>query len=174
MPLSQIIPLIVLIAMFIIATKWPLNIGVMGLVASFFVGYFVLGMDDKEILKEFPSSIVLTIIGVTYFFGMAQHNGTIDLIVNKCITAVRGRLSVMPWIFFFLASVLTALGTFSPAAVALLAPAAMSFAHRSKYSPVAMGALVITARTPAASRPSPFPASWCTASPRRTTTTSRP
>ncbi|GAA1389537.1 SLC13 family permease [Luteococcus peritonei] len=143
MPLTEIIPLLVLIGMFIVATKWPLNIGVMGFVASFFVGYFVLGMDDKEIFKEFPVSIVMTIIGVTYFFSMAQNNGTIDLIVRKCISAVRGKVSVMPWIFFVLASILTALGTFSPAAVALLAPAGMAFAHRSRFSPIAVGALII-------------------------------
>jgi hypothetical protein len=45
--------------MFIVATKWPLNIGVTGLVASFGVGYFMLGLTDKEILGEFPASIVL-------------------------------------------------------------------------------------------------------------------
>lgn len=143
MPLTELIPLIVLVAMFVIATRWPLNIGVMGLVASFFVGYFVLDMDDKEILEEFPTSIVMTIIGVTYFFSMAQRNGTIDLIVQRCIQGVRGRVALMPWIFFLLASVLTALGTFSPAAVALLAPAGMAFAHRSRISPVAIGALII-------------------------------
>lgn len=143
MPLTEVIPLLVLVAMFVIATKWPLNIGVMGLVASFFVGYFVLGMNDKQILEEFPASIIMTIIGVTYFFSMAQNNGTIDLIVRSCIRAVRGRVAIMPWIFFFLASVLTSLGTFSPAAVALLAPAAMTFAHRSRFNSVAVGALII-------------------------------
>ena len=61
MTATQIIPLVILVVMFVVATKWPLNIGVMGLVASFGVGYFILGMSDKEILEEFPASIVLTI-----------------------------------------------------------------------------------------------------------------
>ena len=64
MTATQIIPLVILVVMFVVATKWPLNIGVMGLVASFGVGYFMLGMTDKEILADFPASIVLTIIGV--------------------------------------------------------------------------------------------------------------
>ncbi len=55
-----------------------MNIGIMGFVAAFFVGWFLLGMDDKEILEEFPASIVLTILGVTFFFSLAQKNGTID------------------------------------------------------------------------------------------------
>lgn len=139
----EILPLIALVAMFVIATIFPINIGILGFIGAFAVGAFLLGYDDKEILAEFPSSIVLTIVGVTYFFGMAKQNGTIDLLVNACIRGVRGRVSVVPWVFFFCASVLTALGTFSPAAVALIIPAAMSFAARTKMSPLVMGIMTI-------------------------------
>ena len=139
----EFLPLIALVAMFVIATIFPINIGILGFIGAFVVGAFALGYDDKEILAEFPSSIVLTIIGVTYFFGMAKRNGTIDLLVNACIRAVRGRVTVVPWVFFFSASVLTALGTFSPAAVALIAPAAMAFAARTRMSPLVMGILTI-------------------------------
>lgn len=140
---TQVVPLVLLVVMFIVATRWPLNIGVMGLVASFGVGYFMLGMTDKEILGEFPASIVLTIIGVTYFFSMAQRNGTIDIIVQTCVRLVRGKTMVLPWVFFLLAAALTSLGTFSPAAVALLAPAAIGFAYESRIHPVVMGAFII-------------------------------
>ncbi len=139
----EVLPLIALVAMFVIATFCPINVGILGFIGAFGVGAFMLGYDDKKILAAFPSSIVLTIIGVTYFFGMAKKNGTIDLLVNACIRAVRGRVTVVPWVFFFCASALTALGTFSPAAVALISPAAMSFAARTKMSPLVMGILTI-------------------------------
>lgn len=143
MTATQIIPLVILVVMFVVATKWPLNIGVMGLVASFGVGYFMLGMSDKEILADFPANIVITIIGVTYFFSMAQRNGTIDIIVQTCVRLVRGKTLLLPWVFFLLAASLTALGTFSPAAVALLAPAAIGLAYESRIHPVLMGAFII-------------------------------
>jgi Na+/H+ antiporter NhaD/arsenite permease-like protein len=123
--------------------RWPLNIGVMGLAASFGVGYFMLGMSDKDILEEFPANIVLTIIGVTYFFSMAQRNGSMDIIVQTCVRLARGKTMLLPWVFFLLAAGLTALGTFSPAAVALLAPAALGLAYESLIHPVLMGAFVI-------------------------------
>ncbi|MCX6469680.1 MAG: SLC13 family permease [Corynebacteriales bacterium] len=143
MTATEILPLLALVVMFVIATRFPINIGILGFIGAFAVGYFALGFDDKEILGEFPTSIVLTIVGVTYFFGMAKRNGTIDLMVNSCIRAVHGRVTVVPWVFFFSASVLTALGTFSPAAVALIAPAAMAFAARTKMSPLVMGIMTI-------------------------------
>lgn len=143
MTMIQILMLVVLVVMFIAATKWPVNIGIMGLVAAFAFGTFVFGMDDKEILEEFPASIVLTIVGVTFFFSIAQRNGTIKILVDLAIRAVRGRINVVPWIFFVISSLLTALGTFSPAAVALLAPAAMGFCATTGYSGVVMAAMVI-------------------------------
>ena len=143
MTLVQILILVVLVVMFIAATKWPINIGIMGFVGAFVFGTFVFGMDDKEILEEFPASIVLTIVGVTFFFSMAQRNGTIKILVDLAVRAVRGRLGIVPWIFFGIASILTSLGTFSPAAVALLAPAAMGFSAASGYSGVVMGAMII-------------------------------
>lgn len=139
----EILPMIALVAMFVVASIFPINIGILGFIGAFVLGAFALGYDDKEILAEFPTSIVLTIVGVTYFFGMAKRNGTIDLMVNACIRAVRGRVMVVPWVFFFTASVLTALGTFSPAAVALIAPASMAFAARTRMSPLVMGILTI-------------------------------
>lgn len=139
----EILPLIALVAMFVIATVFGINIGILGFVGAFGVGTFLLDYDDRQILAEFPTSIVLTIVGVTYFFGMAKHNGTIDLVVNACIRGVRGRVSAVPWVFFLCASVLTALGTFSPAAVALIIPAAMSFAARTRMSPLVIGIMVI-------------------------------
>ncbi|MEY8570115.1 SLC13 family permease [Brevibacterium linens] len=143
MSLVQILMLLVLVVMFIAATKWPINIGIMGLVGAFVFGTFVFGMDDKEILEEFPASIVLTIVGVTFFFSIAQRNGTIRVLVDLAIRVVRGRINIVPWIFFVVSSLLTAMGTFSPAAVALLAPAAMGFCASTGYSGVVMGAMVI-------------------------------
>lgn len=143
MTVVQILMLVVLVVMFIAATKWPINIGIMGLVGAFVFGTFFFGMDDKEILEEFPASIVLTIVGVTFFFSIAQRNGTIKILVDLAIRAVHGRINVVPWVFFVISSLLTALGTFSPAAVALLAPAAMGFCATTGYSGVVMAAMVI-------------------------------
>jgi hypothetical protein len=61
-------------------------------------------------------------------------------------------------VFFLLAAALTSLGTFSPAAVALLAPAAIGFAYESRIHPVLMGAFImakVPPSMPTLTRPAP-------------------
>ena len=140
---SQIIAILVLGGMFVIATMVPINIGILALVASFVVGTFVFGFEDKEIFEGFPVSLFITVVGVTYLFSVAKLNGTIDLLVQGGIRLVRGRAILVPWVLFAVAATLTALGTFTPAAVALLVPIGMSFAFTYRISPLMIGMMVI-------------------------------
>lgn len=140
---SQLIAILVLGAMFVIATLLPINIGILALVASFVVGTFVFGLEDKEIFEGFPVSLFITVVGVTYLFSVAKLNGTIDLLVQGGIRLVRGRAILVPWVLFAVAATLTALGTFTPAAVALLVPIGMSFAFAYRISPLMIGMMVI-------------------------------
>lgn len=140
---SQIIAILVLGAMFVVATMLPINIGILALVASFLVGTFVFGLDDAEIFAGFPVSLFITVVGVTYLFSVAKLNGTIDLLVQGGIRLVRGRAILVPWVLFTIAGTLTALGTFTPAAVALLVPVGMSFAFTYRISPLMVGMMVI-------------------------------
>ncbi|MBM7860664.1 SLC13 family permease [Lentzea nigeriaca] len=140
---SQVIAILVLGGMFVVATVLPINIGILALVASFIVGTFVFGLDDKAIFGEFPVSLFITVVGVTYLFSVAKLNGTIDLLVQGGIRLVRGRAILVPWVLFAVAATLTALGTFTPAAVALLVPIGMSFAFTYRISPLMIGMMVI-------------------------------
>ncbi|MEU7476566.1 SLC13 family permease [Lentzea sp. NPDC042327] len=140
---SQLIAILVLGGMFVIATVLPVNIGILALVASFLVGTFVFGLEDKEIFEGFPVSLFITVVGVTYLFSVAKLNGTIDLLVEGGIRLVRGRAILVPWVLFAVAATLTALGTFTPAAVALLVPIGMSFAFAYRISPLMIGMMVI-------------------------------
>ena len=57
---------------------------------------------------------------------------------------VRGKVALIPWVLFLVAALLTAFGTFTPAAVAILAPIAMNFAFRYGLNPLMCGMLVIS------------------------------
>ncbi|GHF05333.1 hypothetical protein GCM10017786_43500 [Amycolatopsis deserti] len=139
----ELISIGALVVMFLVATLLPINIGILAFVAAFLIGTAALGLDDEQIFEGFPVSLFVTIVGVTYLFSIAQRNGTIDLLVAQGVRLVRGRVALIPWVLFVVAAVLTAFGTFTPAAVALLVPIGMSIAFRHGMSPLMMGMMII-------------------------------
>ena len=139
----EIVSIIALVVIFAIATVLPINMGALAFVAAFIVGTLSVGLTTDEILGGFPSELVLTLIGVTYLFAIAQNNGTVDLLVRGAVRLVGGHVAAIPWIMFFVTAVLTAIGALSPAAVAIIAPIALGFAARHGINPLLMGMLVI-------------------------------
>ncbi len=83
----------------------------------------------------------LLLVGLTYLFALAQNNGTVDLLVQWCMRLVRGRLAAVPWIFFFLTMLLSAIGALF--AVAIVAPLALPFARRYGVNLLLMGMMVV-------------------------------
>lgn len=140
---SHWISIYALIGMFVLATVLPINMGVIAFVGAFLVGTLVAGMNAKAIMGGFPADLFLTLVGITYLFALAQNNGTIDWLVRLAVRAVRGRIAAIPWIMFFIAALLTAVGAVSPAAVAIIAPIALGFAARYGISPLLMGLMVV-------------------------------
>jgi Na+/H+ antiporter NhaD/arsenite permease-like protein len=139
----EIVTIIALVVIFAIATVFPINMGALAFVAAFVVGTLSVGMTTDEILAGFPAELVLTLIGVTYLFAIAQNNGTVDLLVRGAVRMVGGHVAAIPWIMFFVTAVLTAIGALSPAAVAIIAPIALTFAVRHGINPLLMGMMVI-------------------------------
>ncbi|HEY9355332.1 MAG TPA: SLC13 family permease [Arthrobacter sp.] len=140
---APVLSIIILAAMFLLATVLPLNMGALAFVGAFLLGSVVLGMSTSDILANFPGGLFLTIVGVTYLFAIAQNNGTIDLLVRGAVKLVGSRVALIPWVMFAITAVITSVGALSPAAVAIIAPIALSFAGKYKISPLLMGMMVI-------------------------------
>ena len=139
----EIITIIALIVIFAIATFLPINMGALAFVAAFLVGTLSVGLSTDDILAGFPAELVVTLIGVTYLFAIAQNNGTVDLLVRGAVRLVGGHVAAIPWIMFAVTALLTAIGALSPAAVAIVAPIALGFAARYAINPLLMGMMVI-------------------------------
>ena len=140
---TELIPIIALVVMFLAATVIPVNMGALGFVAAFFVGTIAVGMGTDDIIAGFPSSLFLTLVGITYLFAIAQNNGTVDLLVRGAVRLVGGRVALIPWVMFGITGVLTSIGALGPAAVAIVAPIALGFAARYKINALLMGMMVI-------------------------------
>lgn len=137
------VSILALVALFVVGTVLPINMGALGFVAAWLVGMYSLNLDEKEIIGGMSGDLILTLVGVTYLFAIARNNGTVDLIVRKSVQAVGGRVGLIPWVMFAVTAVLTAIGAASPAACAIIGPIALGFAGRYKISPLLMGMLVV-------------------------------
>ena len=137
------VSILALVALFVVGTVLPINMGALAFVAAWLVGMFSLGLDEKEIIAGVSGDLILTLVGVTYLFAIARNNGTVDLIVRKAVQAVGGRVVLIPWVMFFVTALRTAIGAASPAACAIIGPIALGFAGRYKINPLLMGMFVV-------------------------------
>ncbi|MGY0056266.1 SLC13 family permease [Streptomyces sp. LZ34] len=139
----ELISIIVLVAVFVLATTRSVNMGALSFAAAFGVGELVADLDADGIFAGFPGDLFVVLVGVTYLFALARANGTTEWLVHAAVRLVRGRVALIPWVMFAITGVLTAIGAVSPAAVAIVAPIALSFAARYDISPLLMGAMVV-------------------------------
>lgn len=140
---AELISILVLVVVFVIATTRSINMGALAFAAAFAVGELVADLDADGIFAGFPGDLFVVLVGVTYLFAIARANGTTDWLVHASIRLVRGRIALIPWVMFVITGALTAIGAVSPAAVAIVAPIALSFATRYGISPLLMGAMVV-------------------------------
>lgn len=143
----EVVSSLVLVLTFLIATVWGVQMGALAIVAAFIVGVLGLGMESDEVAAGFPGDLFIILAGVTFLFAIARNNGTIEWLIHASVRAVGGRVALIPWVFFFITAVLTAMGAVVPAAVAIIAPVGMGFAVRYGINPLLMGLMVINGAT---------------------------
>ena len=143
---KELFSIIVLIAVFLIATTRGINMGVLGIVAAFAVGT-ALGVPEDDIFAGFPGDLFVILVGVTFLFAIASNNGTVDWLVHGAVKAVGGRAVAIPWVLFGVTAILTASGAVVPGAVAIVVPIAIGFAIQYSINPVLMGLMVICGAT---------------------------
>jgi Na+/H+ antiporter NhaD/arsenite permease-like protein len=143
----EIISIIILLAMFIIGSFLPINIGVLGFVGAFLVGALISGMSVDDIFSVFPADLFIILAGVTYLFAIVKNNGTIDLITSWGLRLVKGNTGLIPWVMFALSFLLCSVGTQGTAAVIIIAPIALRLAAQCKINPIMMALMVALGMT---------------------------
>jgi di/tricarboxylate transporter len=143
----EVLSSLILVALFVIATVWGIQMGALAIVAAFIVGVLIQGMEADDVAAGFPGDLFIILAGVTFLFAIARNNGTIDWLIQASVRAVAGRVSLIPWVFFAITGLLTAMGAVVPAAVAIIAPVGMGFAVRYGINPLLMGLMVVNGAT---------------------------
>ncbi|HLF09985.1 MAG TPA: SLC13 family permease [Gammaproteobacteria bacterium] len=115
-----------------------INVGVLALALALIVGVFLGGMTPGTVLEGFPTELLVTLMGVTLLFAIAECNGTLARLTQRAVRLCRGHAGVLPIMFFTVGFVLATIGAGATPASALLAPPAMAVAGRAGVPPLLM------------------------------------
>jgi di/tricarboxylate transporter len=119
-----------------------LNVGLLALALAWIIGVYVGDLPLREVTAGFPVSLFLTLAGVTLLFAQAHVNGTLDIVAHNAMRLCRGRVGVVPIMYFVLGALLASAGPGNIATTGLLAPMAMATALKMRISPFLMAIMV--------------------------------
>ena len=131
-----------------------INVGVLSLALALVVGVFLAGMTPAAVLEGFPTDLLVTLVGVTLLFSIAECNGTLARFTARAVRLCRGHAGLLPIMFFTIGFGLATIGAGATPASALLAPAAMAVAGRAGIPPLLMA--IMTGNGALAGTLSPF------------------
>ena len=110
-------------------------------------------MTGAAVMRLFPVSLFMILVGVTFLFGMAQTNGTMEKLTAYSVRLCKGNTAIVPLIVFLLTTFITTIGPGNIAGTALMAPVAMAIATRVGMSAFLMTLIVVGAANGAALSP---------------------
>jgi di/tricarboxylate transporter len=134
--------LVALLAVIVFSLTSRINIGVLALALAAIVAVYFAKWKPDALGEVFPSSLFLTLVGVTLLFGAAQKNGTLEAIAERVVRLSGGRAAALPILFFLIAGAVSSVGPGAVPATALIAPLAMSAGLRAGASPLLLALMV--------------------------------
>jgi di/tricarboxylate transporter len=129
---ASLIALLVAIALSLTSR---VNVGVVAIAFAWLIGTTLAGIKPDQIAAGFPSSLFLTLTGVSLLFALAEMNGTLGRLANRAVLLAKGNARAIPIVFFVIAFVLSSIGPGAISTVALLIPLAMAIGTRAGLSP---------------------------------------
>lgn len=137
-PYMPVISLIVLAIVVAIGFIKKVNLGFLSLGVAFALAIFsgqTSSQAAKLVAGGFSSSMFVTLVGVTFLFGMASQNGTLDLFSKKIVALVGKHTVLIPILMFVLSAFISAIGPGHIAAGILMTTFAMYLAFEMKINP---------------------------------------
>lgn len=128
---AAVLSLIALLVAIALSMATKLNVGVAAMAFAWLIGTFAAGWKAEQVAAGFPSSLFLTLTGVTLLFALADVNGTLDRLASRALAMARGQARLLPGLLFAAAFGLASVGPGAIIAVALLIPMAMPAATRA-------------------------------------------
>ena len=79
-----------------------LNVELLALALAWVIGVYVGDLPLRDVTAGFPIDLFLTLSGVTLLFAQAHVNGTLDIVAHNAMRLCRGRVGLVPIMYFAL------------------------------------------------------------------------
>ncbi len=112
-----------------------MNIGYLAIGASVILAA-IGGISAAEVYAGFDAKLFTQLVGVTYLFGIAQNNGTLELLAKKGVAMLGEKTWLVPFMLFFITGILSALGPGHISMGALMTVAAVTIAVNMGKNPI--------------------------------------
>ena len=119
-----------------------INVGILAIALAWPIAIFAAHWKLDAMMGTFPSTLFLTLVGVSVLFGVAQANGTMQAVAQQTVSLLKGRAAALPLLFFLMACAISTAGPGAISSTALLAPIAMGIAVQARM-PVLLAALMV-------------------------------
>ncbi len=118
------------------------NVGFFAILFGYILGSFIVDMRPRDIIGAWPTSTMFSIMAVTLFYNFALVNGTLEKLSGHLLYVFRNYPSLLPFVLFFVATFISAIGAGNFAVVAFMAPITLMLCDEIKLNPV-IGAIAI-------------------------------
>ncbi len=135
-----VISLLALVVAIILGFTRKSNVGILCMGLAMVIGVYG-GLDAKEIIAGFSSSLCIQMLGIMYFFAIISENGTLTIIANKVVKMVGTRHYLIPIVIFIMGYVLCAVGPGAIPTLTIIPVLAVPIAISAGLNPVMVGAI---------------------------------
>lgn len=128
---TAVLSLVALLVAITLSMATKVNVGVLAMAFAWLIGTYVAGFTVEQVAAGFPSSLFLTLTGVTLLFALAEDNGTLERLAHRAVALAHGSTRLIPLLLFVIAFLLSSVGPGAITTVALLIPMAMAVGTRA-------------------------------------------
>lgn len=120
-----------------------INVGIASIGLSFIVA-ILFKVPIKEVMSGFNSSLFLTMLGVSYLFGIINSNNTLEALTKKLISLTGGRVYLIPPTLFIISGLMTFAGPGSIPLLAIMPIISIPIAINCGYNPIMLSLISIS------------------------------
>lgn len=129
------VSLILLLAAIVIGFWRKANVGILCIGFSMIL-MIAYGLDSKEVIAGFSSSLFIQMVGITYLFSIINGNGTLELLAKKMVALVGKKRHLIPYVMYALGFIICAVGPGAIPSLAIVPVIAIPVAISAGVNPI--------------------------------------